>query len=368
MMQDVCYIGSQPGNPRNSEGAFLSLRDGRVIFIYTRYEGHDPEDNASADLALLESADDGLTWPKAPRIVLARGNADNIMSVSLLRLHSGRIMLLYVRNFTSPDGEQHCVPYEAFSDDEAATWTTPRLVLPDSGYHVVCNDRLVQLSTGRIIIPVSPWIEVTAPERKKVMVTHFLLSDDEGATWRSCRDYWYPPVNTKSLQEPGVVELADGRLWAWARTSSNYQFGAYSSDGGETWSEVKPLLAFCSPLSPMTVKRNPVSQRLTAVWNDHQPRWNVPVPTEKIPHWKECKTAGRTPFVLAESGDEGQHWQATLLEDDPKRGFSYTAMHFTSTALLLGYCCGGLNGTMMLQDLKIRRIPFDPATGALNFK
>ena len=369
MMQDVCYIGSQPGNPRNSEGAFLSLQDGRIIFIYTRYDGHDPEDNANADLALIESADDGLTWPKAPRIIFSRGKADNIMSVSLLRLHSGRIMLVYLEKFTSPDGELHCVPYITFSDDEAATWTTPRLLLPDSGYHVVCNDRLVQLSTGRIIVPVSPWVELESPDRKKVMGMTFFLSDDEGATWRLSKDYLYPPANVRALQEPGVLELTDGRLWTWARTSSNYQFGCYSSDGGETWGEVKPLMDFCSPLSPMSVKRNPVSQRLTAVWNDHQPRWNVPVPIRKIPsyRWKECKTAGRTPFVLAESDDEGKSWQATLLEDDPKRGFGYTAMHFTGTALLLGYCCGGLNGTMMLQDLKLRRIPCDPATGCLNF-
>lgn len=35
-------------NPRNSEGAFMQLPDGEIIFIYSRFKG-----NSSADLQLL---------------------------------------------------------------------------------------------------------------------------------------------------------------------------------------------------------------------------------------------------------------------------------------------------------------------------
>ena len=32
-MMDVYEIAPGPGNPRNSEGAFLTLRDGRILFV-----------------------------------------------------------------------------------------------------------------------------------------------------------------------------------------------------------------------------------------------------------------------------------------------------------------------------------------------
>src|SRR5262245_16081764 len=39
-----------PGNPRNSEGAFIALKDGRVLFVYTHFTGGG-SDHAAAHLA-----------------------------------------------------------------------------------------------------------------------------------------------------------------------------------------------------------------------------------------------------------------------------------------------------------------------------
>ena len=38
-----------PDNPRNSEGAFISLKDGRIMYIYSRYYGKSSSDHATAD-------------------------------------------------------------------------------------------------------------------------------------------------------------------------------------------------------------------------------------------------------------------------------------------------------------------------------
>ncbi|MBR7121632.1 MAG: exo-alpha-sialidase, partial [Lentisphaeria bacterium] len=65
----------------------------------------------------------------------------------------------------------------------------------------------------------------------------------------------------------------------------------------------------------------------------------------------------RTPFAMAISRDEGKTWgEKVLLEDDPRRGYCYTAIHFTDDAMLLAYCCGG-HGHWPLQDMKIVRLP-----------
>ena len=34
----------ESGNPRNSEGAFLGLKDGSVLFVYSRFQGDGCED------------------------------------------------------------------------------------------------------------------------------------------------------------------------------------------------------------------------------------------------------------------------------------------------------------------------------------
>ena len=35
----VLNLPPKPGNPRNSEGTFAELTDGRILFIYSHYNG-----------------------------------------------------------------------------------------------------------------------------------------------------------------------------------------------------------------------------------------------------------------------------------------------------------------------------------------
>jgi len=65
---------------------------------------------------------------------------------------------------------------------------------------------------------------------------------------------------------------------------------------------------------------------------------------------------GRTPLALATSRDEGATWSTPqLIEDDPQRGYCYTAIHSVGDAVLLAYCCGG-RGTAVLQNTCLRRV------------
>ena len=83
-----------PGNPRNSEGAFVELADGSIYFLYTRYNGESYHDHASADICGMISKDGGRTWVSVGTVI--KNDSMNVMSVSLLRLQDGRIAMVYV--------------------------------------------------------------------------------------------------------------------------------------------------------------------------------------------------------------------------------------------------------------------------------
>ena len=339
-----------PENPRNSEGAFVKLSDGRILFAYTRYNDKDGywRDHAPADIYAVTSADGGQTWSEPFPVVI--NDAVNVMSVSLLRLQDGRIALVYSRKSQIPGYSlMDCRPLIRFSSDEAQSWSEPTEIANVPFLYLVNrNDSLIQLRSGRLILPVS-FHPYTSKQNGGQGIALYFLSDDGGASWRRSRECCYPHHSlSRGLMEPGVVELNDGRLLGWFRTRNGCQYKTFSYDQGETWSEAIPAPEFPSPSSPLALKRDPEDNALTAVWNDYSPIRSVRYAGGVI---------GRTPLVLARSLDEGQTWiDHKTLEDAPDHGFAYTAMLFEDRSLYLAYCCGGTDTCeCMLQDLKIRK-------------
>lgn len=355
--QSVVELKHKRNNPRNSEGAFITLADGRILFAYSRYYGSSWSDVATATISARLSEDDGKTWSNRDRLLVDNEGSCNVMSPSLLRLADGRIALFYLRTNNFHD----CRLYMRTSQDEAKTWSEPTQCIHAPGYFIVNNDRVIQLKSGRIVIPAAyhrPKLDTdpTAWDSFDMRaITLFYYSDDEGRTWRESDDWWGLPVRSKSgMQEPGVIELADGSLYAWARTDTGRQWEIRSRDHGVTWSPPKRS-CFHSPNSALSMKRIPATGQLLAVWNDHLPRWNLPAPVMGK-GFTANSSWGRTPLAMALSDDEGKTWKnARLIEDDPRRGFCYTAIHFTKEAMLLAYCSGGVKGGV-LQDLTVRRV------------
>lgn len=348
----VLNIEPGEGNPRNSEGAFLELRDGRVLFAYTRfYSGSG--DEAGADIAAVHSSDKGLTW-SLPPVLIVKNDADrNVMSVSLLRLRDGRIALFYLRKNHLND----CRLHVRFSSDEGASWSPEIPAIPAPGYFVVNNDRVVQLAGGRIVAPAAfhRFRGGDAGDYKNFDsrgIAIFFLSDDGGATWRESDSWRALGVESNSgLQEPGIIELKDGRLFSWSRTDRGCQYGMYSGDGGRTWDFPQPT-GFRSPNSPLSMKRIPGSGDILAVWNDHSGRFAVPRDTK----W----TGGRSPLVSAISRDDGKTWGSfKRIESSLGGGYCYTAMAFVDRWVLLGYCAGDADTRGSLNRLRIRRVDRD---------
>jgi sialidase-1 len=344
-------------NPRNSEGAFITLKDGRIMFIYSRFKGDGFYDVASADLEAIFSSDKGETW-SGSRMVVSRkeDNALNIMSVTLMRMLNGDIGLYYLVRAGGNDIRTHL----RRSSDEGRTWSAAELCIQPQGYYVVNNDRVIRLSDNRLVIP-------SAFHRNGIQIMDknpgirwdgrgeviFFLSDDDGNTWREgdCKSVLpYNMHSVSGLQEPGVVELKNGVLWAFARTDMCFQYEMFSFDRGESWTAPQPS-RFTSPCSPMSMKRIPGTCSLLAVWNP-VPYYNGIV---QFSSWVD--NGGRTPYVLSVSKDDGITWgDLKVLENEPEYGYCYCAIHFTGDSVLLGYCAGGPEDKAILSKLRIRKI------------
>ena len=305
------------GNPRNSEGSFVALKDGRILFAYSHFTGKG-DDNDPASIMGRYSSDGGRTWTKEDTPIVKNEGGMNVMSVSLLRLADGRIALFYVRKNSIDD----CHPYLRYSTDEAKSWSEPILCVHDHGYFVLNNDRVIQLHSGRLVLPVALHRMRNGKfgSRGEAMV---YLSDDAGQTWRRSKTALECPTDNRAgFQEPGVVELKDHRLMMFIRTELGSQYISYSSDGGETWSAAQPS-TIRSPLAPASIKRIPSTGDLLLVWNDTAAR-------------------PRTPLTLAISKDDGKTWlRPRNLLASPTGWYCYTAIYFTKGRVLLAFVMGG---------------------------
>ena len=60
---NVISFGPDKVYTRHSEGAFLRLKDGQILFVYSRFSGS-YDDDAPSDLVAIRSADEGKSFYK----------------------------------------------------------------------------------------------------------------------------------------------------------------------------------------------------------------------------------------------------------------------------------------------------------------
>lgn len=342
-----------PQNRRNSEGDFLPLKDGRILFVYSRY-GDGIDDGDAADLYAVFSRDGGRTF-SAPSLLLSRASfgADNLMSVTLRRMKNGDVGLFFLKK-TAP---YQCRLYLVRSRDEGKSFGDPVAVIPYRGYFVVNNDRVLLTKSGRWIAPAA-YTEVLLEDgtgRGAYGPAHaiFFASDDDGLSWYKLGEVRPGGGFERSgtgLQEPGIAERPDGSLWAWFRTDLGAQYESFSFDGGLSWS-TPARSRFSSPASPASIEALSDGSFL-AVWN--------PIPATFGRSDRACGvwTGGRTPLIASRSLDGGKTFlEPFVLEDDPLCGYAYTAIRELSDgAVLLAYSAGGGTDGGMLNRLRIARL------------
>ena len=212
------------------------------------------------------------------------------------------------------------------SEDEAKSWSDPVPCITDKEcYFVLNNDRVLQLEDGRLVIPVSLHNTPGGEWHGKGDLFSY-YSDDNGMTWSSSAQV--PDETDITTQEPGLIELRDGRLMMFIRASGGFQQLSFSSDRGETWSHIEQS-NIPSPLSPATIERIPRTNDWIIVWNNNDGS------VEEI-------KGKRTPLTVAVSKDEGKSWEYIKnINDDPDGWYCYIAIHFVDDQnILLGNCAG----------------------------
>lgn len=299
-------------NPRYTEGAIVELADGSLLFAVTEFQDSD-SDFAKAHIVGRVSHDGGRTWG-APRELQKNTGGMNVMSVTLRRIGSG-ISMFYLQKNDVNDLDM----FVRTSMDEGKTFGDATLVTDNPGYHVVNNDRVTQLSTGRLLVPSASTADVKTVNH---FVSHCYISDDNGKTWRNGKGHVDAPK--RGAMEPEVVELNDGRILMIVRTQLGYIGKSYSSDGGETWSKLESL-GVRAPEAPSTLRRVPSTGDLVLIFNDTY--------TPGAGHGGK-----RTPLTAALSSDDGLTWKKVgNLETDASKTFSYTSLTFVRDRAVMSY-------------------------------
>ena len=317
--ETVCNLASSKQYPRHSEGDFVKLKDGRIMFVYSRYNGSSNHDDAPADLVAMYSSDNGKTWTEPETIITRPKGSLNVMSVSTLRLKDGRLALIYLDKHTRQD----CRPCIRYSSDEGKTWSEPTKCITDQvGYYVMNNSRILQLDNGDLLIPVA--LHNLSTERFQRNAKMFCyISKDAGKTWVRSGEAANPDPKKIAFQEPGLIQLSDGRIMMYIRTDDGCQYVSYSSDGGMTWTKAEKT-PFVSPLAPMTLQHIPGSNNILAVWTEDK--------------------AERNPLVIAVVNEKLEFLSKQILDKsipDPKRWFCYSAiLPLDNNRYLISYCAG----------------------------
>ena len=346
-MRLVLDMATKEGNPRNSEGSFIRLNDGSILFAYSRYHGDSWHDHAGCNIAGIRSTDEGETWSE-PEILVESAfyGTENIMSVSAVRQMNGDIGLYFLikekaGNITfgralSPDGYTF-IP-------ERCDMNAPL------SYYVVNNDRFERLADGRLCAPAAMHAYYGYGKGDPYSVAICLVSEDDGKTWIPTPCRLTLSARNKSgrgFQEPGVIQHKDGMIRLWARTTAGFQYECWSRDNLITFSEPQTSV-FTSPGSPLEMAEN--DGVVYAVYN--------PVPSYNG-HFRTPATANRTPLVIRKSTDDGRSWSDPIaIEDDKERGYCYPALFFTKdNSILVSYCRGGLpEEEFCLQRMGITKI------------
>lgn len=235
----------------DDRGQFLKATTGTQVELKAGVIANAPEltftalENTTSDIEEVDGNILGIIWEKP---VLVSGWCSAYGRAH--RLHDGRLMICYSNTWHA---------YARFSDDDGATWTGAKIVVPaykkDSLSYRMDNPEFAQLSAdnphhpGRIIYAVNERVKDTkvANKDKTVYPYHISIStsDNNGTTWSKLKRL-YSSNNVSGCYEPFVLELPDGTVQVYFADETPYASDKItyqnisvieSKDGGDTWGE-----------------------------------------------------------------------------------------------------------------------------------
>lgn len=279
-----------------------------------------------------KSGDGGRTWDAYGRLEMS-WDLEGMVSdggITFLYLHDGRLAWVAHRHVDGLHGGG--LPVISFSTDEGRHWTPPQVVGQPEGVWYVMNERLIQMETGRLLVPVSHMPHDEGAYEGDVNLSLCFFSDDYGETWRSS-EVSARLDDRRGMAEPAVAEVEPDRLLMLARTGSGSHYASWSEDGGDSWSApaATTLTAACSPL---TLKVLP-DGRPIVFYNHADPL----EPGSFFP---------RTPLCFSVSPDHGRSWGEPVLVDESgvllrDRQCIYPSVCFTDEGMLVVYSVHAAN-------------------------
>ena len=216
-----------------------------------------------------------------------------------------------------------------------------------------CNGRLMELSSGRLVLPFQ--LNTRPPTtREGESFVHAAYSDDAGRTWKlsnpvAVRGTTADGIARRGAAEPAAFERKDGydnvphAHAAWGRYTppSLLTAGRRSRTSYDTGLD--------SPAAPCSAARVPATGDVVLVWNNAKPD----APGSGRP---------RAPLTAAVSRDDGRTWSNFKdIEPDTSRSYMYPVIVFDGDTALVLYSEGGYDGgpvTWNNTSLKLARIPY----------
>jgi len=233
-------------------------------------------------------------------------------------------------------GEDFSRQYMVYSDDRGESWSNPEEIPVDNKNDMphYGSSEGRQLSGrkyyGRLIIPGGIRVEEMGNVTRKTIGIWY--SDDHGTNWNFVKILNEDPRSVSC--EARITELKDGSLLYNVRTRFNGRQLARSTDGGETWSELKahPELEVTQCNGSMITLRDQ-SGRLTS-----NLLFSIPSP------------GGRKDGLIYVSKDNGESWPS---KHQPVKGFfAYSALiQVDGETVCLFYESNDY------QDIRLMRIP-----------
>ena len=266
------------------------------------YGGGVTEDNQN-HLLLARSSGAGDSWSPVCMVVDPDGEGPTrAFDPCLWTDPTGRLWLFWAQG------------YERQADGRSGVWTmsTPD---PDRAHPVwsqpqrlsdgIMMNKPIVLRTGEWLLPVASWFTEGS--------AGVVFSQNQGGSWELIGRANVPVKKDRSCDEHQIVELPDGTLWMWIRTT--YGIGeSRSLDRGRTWTEVAPSVVQ-HPTSRFHIRRLFSGNLLL------------------IKHGPLGKRIGRSHLTAFLSRDDGASWVGGLLLDE-REGVSYPDSVDTADGIL----------------------------------
>ncbi len=250
---------------RGAEGHFYTLPDGTLIAAYNGFGANmgPSSDFADTSINYFKSIDGGYTWESGGILLDKSPNSVNILHPSFIYLENGEIAIIYCEKNTYSVANI----YIRRSKDYGATWSKAQLITgAPQGYTILTSgNRVLRLSTGRILIPVGYAPVVDDVYGSDRAIAYVWYSDDDGYTWERSLDAITLP---HSALEPCVAELENGDILLSLRTRNERKiYQSISSDGGLTWAQ-PTTTSLQSPSATNSLISLMATGDVAIVWNN----------------------------------------------------------------------------------------------------